>query len=159
MTSLPRHGELREGIAVLGSLGEKGYLSTEFGTLAQVLFEQGRFDEAENLARLSQDVGASDDVATQALWRQVRAKLLAREGRLEDAVALAEEAVAITAGTDYWDTPSGALVDLGEVYRLAGRTDDAARALGDALAILERKGAVVIGERVRSKLAAVEADI
>ena len=68
----------REGIAVLGSLGEKGYLSTQFGTLAQVLFEQGRFDEAENLARLSEDVGASDDVATQALWRQVRAKLLAR---------------------------------------------------------------------------------
>jgi len=48
-------------------------------------------------------------------------------------------------------------VDLGEVYALVDRPGDADAALRDALTIIERKGGVPLADRVRAKLAAVEA--
>ena len=111
----------REGTEVLESIGEIGYLSTHLGYHARVLYELGRFDDAAEKTDLAERLAASDDVATQTIWRQVRAKLLAREGHEDTAVALAEEAVAMTDGTDFWDTLRMAFEDLGEVYRV-GRT-------------------------------------
>ena len=146
----------RGGIRVLESIGEVGYLSTHVGFLGQVLYAQGRFDEAAEKADTAERLGASDDVATQTVWRQLRAKVLAREGRLDEAIGLAEEALALTEGTDCWDTIESAFEDLAEVFRLAGRRDDAVQALGKALDVSERKGAVVVVEQVRSKLAALE---
>jgi class 3 adenylate cyclase/tetratricopeptide (TPR) repeat protein len=148
----------REGAQMLESIGEIGYLSTQVGYFAQVLFAQGRFEEAAEKADLSERLGATDDVVTQTVWRQVRAKLLAREGLDGAAVALAEAAVAMTDGIDGWDTLESAFEDLGEVYRLVGRRDDATRALGKALDVCERKGAIVVAERVRSKIDVLDAD-
>jgi tetratricopeptide (TPR) repeat protein len=137
----------REVIELLASIGEKAYLSTHAGRLAHVLSLQGRFDESEEMTRLAEETGASDDIPTQVIWRHVRAKLIAREGRLEEAVALAEEAVALTEGTDSWDIGSDALVELGEMYELAGRREDARRAIRDALDLYEQKGIVPVAER------------
>jgi tetratricopeptide (TPR) repeat protein len=148
----------REGTDVLESIGEIGYLSTHLGYHARVLYELGRFDEAAEKTDLAERLGASDDVATQTIWRQLRAKLLAREGHAETAVALAEEAAAMTDGTDCWDTLSMAFEDLADVYALVGRSDDAIRALGTALDVCERKGAVVVADKLRAKVAALEAD-
>ena len=43
----------REGIELLASIGEKGYLSTHAALLAQVLYQQGRFEECEEMTRLA----------------------------------------------------------------------------------------------------------
>jgi class 3 adenylate cyclase/tetratricopeptide (TPR) repeat protein len=147
----------REGIELLDPLGEKGYLSTHFACLAQVLYLQGRLDESEEMTRRAEEAGASDDIATQVIWRRVRAKVIARRGRYEEAVALAEEAVALNEGTDSWGIRADALFDLGEVYELAGRLDDARRATRDALHLYEQKGVVPVIERVRPRLAYLEA--
>ena len=147
----------RDGIELLNSIGEKGYLSTHAAYLAQVLYLQDRLDESEEMTRLAEETGASDDIPTQVIRRQVHAKVLARAGKVEEAVALAEEAVALNEGTDSWDIRADALLDLGEVYELAGRADDARRATADALDVYEQKGVVPMIDRVRSRLAALEA--
>jgi tetratricopeptide (TPR) repeat protein len=149
----------REGVELLESIGEKGYLSTHAALLAQVLYLQGRFGECEEMTRLAEETGASDDIPTQVLWRHVRAKLIAREGRHDEAVALAEEAVALNEGTDSWDVRADALLDLGEVYELSGRPEDARRATRAALDLYERKGVIPVIERVRSRLAALDVGV
>jgi class 3 adenylate cyclase/tetratricopeptide (TPR) repeat protein len=149
----------REGIALLDSIGEKGYLSTHAALLGQVLYLQGHFDECEEMTRLAEETGASDDIPTQVLWRHIRAKLIARGGRHDEAVALAEEAVALNEGTDSWDIRADALLDLGEVYELSGRPDDARRAIREALDLYERKGVIPVIERVRSRLAALDVGV
>ncbi len=147
----------REGIELLDSIGEKGYLSTHAACLAQVLYLQGRMNESEEMARSAEEAGATDDIATQVIWRLVRAKVIARRGEHQEAVALAEEGVALNEGTDSWDVRAGALLDLGEVLELAGRPDDARRATQEALDLYEQKGIVPLIEQVRGRLVELEA--
>ena len=54
-----------------------------------------------NDSRTSARTGPVDDYATQVEWRGTRAKVLARRGEFDAAVALAEEAVALAEDTDY----------------------------------------------------------
>jgi class 3 adenylate cyclase/tetratricopeptide (TPR) repeat protein len=146
---------LRRGMEILESIGESGFRSTQAVSLAEVLYEQGRFAEAAEMIGVSEDIGASDDLVNQVLGHGIRAKLLAREEKIEPAVAMAEEAVAMTHGTDFWDILNGAFANLGEVYRWAGRREDAIEAFGQALDVCERKGAVAAAERIRQKLATI----
>jgi tetratricopeptide (TPR) repeat protein len=147
----------REALELLDAIGEKGYLSTLAAVLADLLYQRGRMDESEEMARVAEEAGATDDIATQNIWRGVRAKVIARRGEHQEAVALAEEGVALTEGTDSWDMRAGALLDLGEVLELAGRPDDARRATREALHLYEKKGIVPLIERVRGRLAELEA--
>jgi hypothetical protein len=71
---------------------------------------------------------------------------------MAEAIAMAEEAVAMTDGIDFWDMLAGAFADLGEVLRLSGRRDDAIAALSRALDVCERKGAVAAVEQIRAKI-------
>ena len=52
---------------------------------------------------------------------------------------------------------AGAYADLGEVLALAGRADEAAAALEQALKRYERKGNVVSTQRTRTQLAELRA--
>ena len=80
----------------------------------------------------------AEDLATQAIWRGVRAKVLARRGRHEEAEALAREAVALVEPTDLLTDQGDALLALAEVLELRGGRAEAAAAAGEAL---ERYGA------------------
>jgi Flp pilus assembly protein TadD len=91
------------------------------------------------------------------LWRQVRGKVLARRGDHSEAERLAREAVALGDGTDMLDAQGDAHTDLGEVLALAGRADEAAGAYAEALARYERKENVVMSERMRARLAELQA--
>ena len=62
----------------------------------------------------------------------------------------------MTDGTDCWDTLTMAFEDLGDVYALVGRTDDAIRAIRTALDVCERKGAIVLADTLRSKIGALD---
>jgi ATP/maltotriose-dependent transcriptional regulator MalT len=141
-----------EGCRLLEELGERGWLSTAAGYLAQALYALDRLGEAETWVDRSRELGASDDLATQALWRQVEAKVLARRGDVEDAERLAREAVAITDPTQNLTFRAGSLVDLGAVLELIGKPEDARVALARALDLYERKGNVVMAERTRTRL-------
>ena len=71
----------RQGIEMLGSIGELGFRSTAAVNLAGALYEQGRFDEAAEMVGVSESLGASDDLVNQVGGRGVRAKLLAQARR------------------------------------------------------------------------------
>jgi Tetratricopeptide repeat len=84
-----------KGCRLLDEFGEKGFLSTSAGNLARALYALDRLEDADVWARRGAELGASDDVTTQMLWRQVRAKVLARRGEDEEAERVARKAVAI----------------------------------------------------------------
>src|SRR5439155_26774855 len=87
------------------------------------------------------------------MWRQVRAKVLARRGEHSEAERLAREAVAIGDETDMIDSQGDAHADLAEVLTLGGNTGNAARELELALANYTRKGNVVSAGRTHARLA------
>jgi ATP/maltotriose-dependent transcriptional regulator MalT len=144
---------LRRGDALLEEIGEKSYRSTLVAVLAQVVYEQHRYDEAEELTVVSAELAAADDLASQIGWRSVRAKVLARRGELEQAERLGREAVEIAERTDGLDWLANALVDLAEVFRIGGRAAEAVAALEEALRLYEAKGVVPSAERTRALLA------
>jgi tetratricopeptide (TPR) repeat protein len=145
--------ELRRGYEALREMGELGRLSTEAAFLAQALFAQGRYDEAERLTGVSADAATADDAFSQIAWRGTRSKTLARRGELAQAELLAREAVALAEETDGLNLHGDALLDLAAALRTAGRLTQAAAAADRALALFERKGNLVSAARARAALA------
>jgi tetratricopeptide (TPR) repeat protein len=139
------------GCRMLEEQGGQSFLSTAAGTLARPLYELDRLDEADKWAGRAAEVGSSEDAFTQLLWRQVRAKVLARRGEPAEAERLAREAVAIAEGTDFLNGQADAYADLGEVLLLLGRSGEAAEAFEQALARYERKGNLVMAARTRGR--------
>jgi hypothetical protein len=148
---------LRHSYEALEQAGERGVLSTTAAELADAVYEQGRLEEAERYTAVSEEAGASDDVATQLLVRGVRAKLAARRGSMDEAESLARSSVDLAAPTEAPNFRGHALMDLAEVLRLAGRTEEASAALHEAAAQFDAKGNVVSAERARGLLASVGA--
>jgi len=142
------------GYETLEEMGERGFLSTTAAELAQVAWAQGSHDEAERFVRVSEESGASADVATMVPAKGVRAKLLARQGRWDEAERAAREAVDAARGTDNLNMQGDAMLDLAEVLRAAGREAEAAEALEEAAMRYEEKGNLVGAQRARGLLAA-----
>src|SRR5262249_19843699 len=93
--------ELRAGYEALKKVGEKSHFSSVSALLAQAVYAQGRLDEAEQLVRESAAASRANDIHTQTAWRATHAKILAHRGLLADAEALAREAVAFVAKSDF----------------------------------------------------------
>jgi ATP/maltotriose-dependent transcriptional regulator MalT len=91
---------LRRGYGALEEMGDTGYLSSVAAVLANPVYAQGRYEEAERYTRISEEAAARDDYASQILWRSVRAKAFARKGRLADGEQLPREAVTLAEATD-----------------------------------------------------------
>jgi tetratricopeptide (TPR) repeat protein len=145
--------ELRRDYEALDRLGDRNYISTVAGLLAEALYHQGRYDESRTFVAFSADVAADDDIATQVLWRGVSAKLTARDGVLDEAEHVAREAVELIKSADDPIDQANALMDLGEVLRMAGKHDEATRAGAEALGLYERKGNLVSAAAARGFLA------
>jgi class 3 adenylate cyclase/tetratricopeptide (TPR) repeat protein len=134
---------LRRGYRALESLGERRVLATVASRLAKTVYLQGRYDEAEHLAKTSEHLAGTGDIASQIEWRSVRAKLVARRGELDRGERLAREALRLAEQTDDLGSQATVLVDLAEVLRSAGRTEDAIALLDRATQLFEEKGNVV----------------
>jgi class 3 adenylate cyclase/tetratricopeptide (TPR) repeat protein len=144
--------ELRHGCAVLFQAGEKAVLSTVVADLADAVYAQSRYVEALELTQTSEAAAASDDAFSQVLWRSTRAKVYAHQGRGDDGVRLAREAVAIAERTEYLELLARALSSLGVVLQVAGLVDDAQLAVSKAASLYERKGNVVMRDRLSAVL-------
>jgi tetratricopeptide (TPR) repeat protein len=151
--------EYRAGYDAAAELGERGFLSTVAASLAHVLVSGGRLQDAEVLTRLSEDVGAEDDLATQVTWRSARARILAATGDQDQAVSLARESVTLAEETDDLNMRGDTLVHLGGVLQGLGRDLEAAEAFGGALERYEAKGNVVGAADVRRRLATLDAPV
>jgi tetratricopeptide (TPR) repeat protein len=148
-----------EGCRLLEEAGERGWLSTGAGLVGQAMYELGRLDEAEAWAGRAAELGASDDAMTQMLWRQVRAKVLARRGEHGDAERLAREAAEIALRTQMPSAQGDAYRDLASVLELVEKGQEAVAALEQALRFYERKGNLVMTERVRGRLETLRVDL
>jgi tetratricopeptide (TPR) repeat protein len=145
--------ELRDGYDILDRIGDVGHLSSFAPDLGDAVYEQGRYDEAYLLSEIGERITIEGDVDAEVRWRLLRGKTLARRGRLEEAEALAEEAVRLSSKTDYLDLHAHALMGLAEIHRLARREPDAVSALREALDLHRRKGNLAAEARIASLLA------
>jgi len=147
--------QLRPSYEALGKVGEGGYRARIAALLAEAVLEQGRLDEAMELATDAQALAGVNnaDPSTLAVVRSVRARVASARGEHEEAVRLAQEAVRTLRQMEYVGLQADTKRVLGEVLSGAGRLDDAAGALSDALALYEQKGSTVLAERTRSLLA------
>jgi class 3 adenylate cyclase/tetratricopeptide (TPR) repeat protein len=143
---------LRRGYDRLEEMGEKALLATTAAVLAQAVYAQGRLDEAQRFYEVSREAAVGEDLSAQVVSRGVRAKILARQGRADEAEALAREAVELVAQTDFLTYHGDALLDLAEVMRLRGQPEQEAAAMQTALELYELKGNIISAERVRSRL-------
>ncbi len=135
--------ELRWGYETLQAMGEKGVRSTVAAFLSEALLAVGKLDEADAYTRLSEQMGGSDDIVTQAVWRSVRAQVLAARRQLEEAERLALQAVELAEPTEFPELQAGVALALAAVHSAAGRTEQAAHFVEEAQSLYERKGNVV----------------
>jgi DNA-binding SARP family transcriptional activator len=143
---------LRADVDTLSSMSAGGALATTTALLAQVVYAQGRADEAGELARMTERRAAAEDVMTQVTWRGVQAKVLAHQGRSDEAEALAREAVALAESTDLLLHRGDAMLDLAEVLRTCIRPEESDHAARMALELYELKGNEAAAARARSLL-------
>ena len=143
--------ELRAGCEALEQMGDWGHLATFIPYLVDALLAQGRGQEAAPLVERGFDQAVGEDADAQVGLRRAQARLLAEQGRLDEAERIAREAVARAAETDFLDLHGRALGDLAEVLILAGQPEEAADALDRAVAIYERKGNLVLAARARAR--------
>jgi class 3 adenylate cyclase/tetratricopeptide (TPR) repeat protein len=145
--------ESRASYDILERMGNVGNLASTAPHLGDIVYAQGRYDEAHQLSEFTERITIEGDVDAEVRWRWLRGKTLARRGRFDEAEAFAMEAVRIVARTDYLDLHADALESLAEVLRLAGWRSDAAAALREALELRRGKGNLVGAARVESSLA------
>jgi class 3 adenylate cyclase/tetratricopeptide (TPR) repeat protein len=145
--------ELHEAIQVASDMRASRYVAQYRTRLAHVLIFQGRDHDA--LAELER---ARDLYSGNALWKTARARLLARRGKTEEAVALARDAVTSTAASGDITAHADTLVDFAEVLHARGDLVSAADALAGAVALHEEKGNVLPAERCRELLATIAAE-
>jgi tetratricopeptide (TPR) repeat protein len=143
---------LRADVERLSAMSDGSALATTFALLAQAVYAQGRLREAGELCRMTDEIAAAEDTMTQAIWRGVQAKVLARQGDCEQAETLAREAVDLLEPTALLSHRGDAMLDLADVLRSCARAEEADRATRTGLAMYELKGNAVARARALSLL-------
>ena len=149
--------ELRRAYDALDAVGERFALSTVAGFLAQTLFERGELEEASAFCDRSRELTTAADIATQALWRYVRGRIMARRGETAEAEPIVREAIELLDATDAIVYQIEAWIALGETLTAADRMDEARAAYETARALAEKKGGVVILTGVLRRLEDLDA--
>ena len=144
--------ELRRGHDLLVGIGDVGVRASVDAVLSDVLFLQGRDDEALQLAEESRAVASVDDLDAQPRWRGARARVLSRRDEHDAAEQLVREALALLAPTDFIGQQAYVYDVQAEVLGASGRLEAAAEALEQAIGLYEQKGNVVSAARSRAAL-------
>jgi class 3 adenylate cyclase/tetratricopeptide (TPR) repeat protein len=147
----------REATEAYRAIGERGYMSTVLGNLAETLYTQGRLGEAQQMSEEAQAAAVPADIDAQARWRAVRAKVLARAGQFSAAQTLLDEAEALVAPTRWAPLQAGILMARAEVDGLAGAPERAEASLRAALRIYEDRHATPLVHHVAAALASLAA--
>ena len=145
----------RQGYEAFRAMGERGvYVVDLAGLLADALYAQGRFDEAQQL--IDQADAEPSPTSVSSMWL-TKAKLLARRGQFATARQLVGQAEARLPASDAF-LQAEALKTRAEVERLVGASDQAAASLRAALNIYEDVRATGLAEPVRAALAGLAAE-
>ena len=151
--NLERAAELeRDAYEGMTAAGDQAFASTAAGELALTLIEMGRFDEAEQYARIATETASEDDFVSQAMSRAAMARILASGGAIEKAEAGAREAVRLVDASDYLTYQGEMQLHLASVLNEADRRDEAEDAVQRAIGRFEAKGAAAWVARARAWL-------
>ncbi len=121
---------LRSSYEVLDEMGLNSSLGETAVPLAEVLYEQGRRQEASDLLEGVKD--DSGDASIEAPRLAVRAKLFAAQGWEEHADRAIRRALRLVDRTDWRCLQADTLLAQGEVLRFAGREEDAVACIREA---------------------------
>jgi class 3 adenylate cyclase/tetratricopeptide (TPR) repeat protein len=141
---------LLRGVELLEESGASGYQASVTSLLAEVLYRQRRDEEALELTRTVERLASGDDVDAQARLRGVRAKVLVHQDKTQEAIRLAEEAIQLTAATDYLNLRADSHLNLSEVLQQLGYVGEAISAAEEAHDLYEQKGNIVSAARARA---------
>ncbi len=139
--------EARADYEFLATIGETYYLSTIAALLSRVVRDQGRDDEALILSKTAEETTAADDIESQALWRSIRAPIVARAGNTALAEELARTALEMVRRTEAPSLQADALSELASVLQVSKKVNDARRAIDEAIALYTLKGDSVSAAR------------
>jgi tetratricopeptide (TPR) repeat protein len=145
---------LREAHTALRGMSERRYLVTVTTELAEALYAQGRFVEAQQLV----DEAQAADVPDADAWSgalNLRAMLLAQHGQFPAARHVLAEAEALITVASSASTRAKILIAKAEVDRLAGARDQAADGLRAALRIYDNCRATQLSAQIRAALATI----
>jgi ATP/maltotriose-dependent transcriptional regulator MalT len=141
--------ELRAAYDILEGLNDVGYVSWVVASLARVLAEQGKNEEALEFARTAREDLQQDLAFGQVSALLAQAMVYATTSRPDEAEARAREAYVLVERTDSPDLRADVRVQLATLDREAGRDASARTHLDEALALYESKGDIVSVARVR----------
>jgi len=144
--------EARVGYEILDRIGDVGHLSSAAPDLGDAVYGQGRYEEALEIAEFSRTITIAGDVDAEVRGIGLLAKSRARLGGLDEAEAMAADAVRLAAATDYLELHAYALMNQAEVLTLAGRSTDAAASVRAAIDLFGRKGNIVAQGRAKALL-------
>ena len=153
----PRDAEphLRQALTISLELGIRRMAGQIAGDLAQVVYALGRQSEAFAIAEELRANPPAHDVQVLNMWRGVHGKVLASQGRGEEAEQEVREGLLFAERARAPMIAGRFLMDLAEVLSLIGKTDDAVQALGGAVRWYGAKGSlpsVREAERARERL-------
>jgi predicted ATPase/DNA-binding SARP family transcriptional activator len=141
----------RKGYQAFRAMGDRGGLVCDLAVLlANALYDQGRFDEAQQMI---DETNAELSPATVNVPWLTQAKLLARRGQFAAARRLVGQGQALLSPTSAPLHQAEVLEARAEVERLAGAPGQAAASLRAALRIYEDRKAAALAERARTTLA------
>jgi tetratricopeptide (TPR) repeat protein len=154
LVGMPAQAEraLRESCEFLEQVHQIALLATRAGELAQSIYEQGRYEDAEVWTRVARESAGSDDLDAALSWQPVQAKILARQGELEQAERLARQTLELVARTDSVNRHADSFIALAEILGLAGNQDGAEEMIRRALELYKVKGNLASADRARALL-------
>jgi len=136
----------------LEAMQERACLASRAAELADVIYQRGRYEEAERWNAVAKQHAATDDIGAQCLIRAIGAKILARRGSFGEAERAGREAVRLAEQTDALNNRGKVHLDLAEILRLDGRQEEAEASVALAVEQFERKGNRVAAERARASV-------
>ena len=136
----------------LDRLGNRSYRGTTALLLAELLANQGAYEEAAQLCADVRETLNDDDLTDVIGVDAVEGFLRAAAGKHEEGLALSARGVDIAATIDMYESKARAYEWHARTLALAGKSGDAREAAAAALAIFEAKGDIPAAADARDLL-------
>jgi tetratricopeptide (TPR) repeat protein len=147
---------LREGLDVLGSIGDSSYYPTIAAVLAECLYRRGAGDdEIEQLLEQVRETTGAADLSNFVWLDLVGGMLHSRRGEHDKADRQTRHAVELADAADFHFPRTNSRIFRAEALARAGRDEDAERVAAEAFEIFEAKGDVAGATQFRTYLASV----